>query len=67
MSKRDYRRYTDADMQAVMQEAFMIGRIYAKNGEKESPREIQVKLGLSCGAAIVRMRQFRRKHRSDNG
>ena len=33
---------------AIMMEAFMIGRIYATNGEKESPAEIQEKLERKC-------------------
>ena len=32
----------------IMNEAFMIGRIYAINGEKESPAEIHEKLMKKC-------------------
>lgn len=34
--------------QAIMHEAFMVGRIYATNGEKESPSEIHDKLLETC-------------------
>lgn len=33
---------------AIANEAFMIGRIYAKNGEKEHPSEIYTKLENQC-------------------
>ncbi len=38
--------------EAIMQEAFMIGRIYNKMGEKESPIEIQNKLKEKCELAV---------------
>lgn len=36
------------------QEAFMSGRIYAQNGEKESPAEIQTKLQQNVAGAVRR-------------
>ena len=33
---------------AIMNEAFMVGRVYANMGEKESPAEIQKKLEAKC-------------------
>ena len=40
--------------EAIMQEAFMTGRVYANLGEKESPIEIQEKLKENCIKAIKR-------------
>lgn len=63
MSKeKDYRRYTQADLDAAVQEAFTIGRIYTRGGETESPRAIQAKLRLSVGQAIQIERAHRRKY-----
>lgn len=37
--------------QRIMQEAFMVGRVYHAMGEKESPLEIQQKLEERCDRA----------------
>ena len=42
-SQRDY---------ALMEEAFMVGRIYSATGEKESPIEINDKLHEKCRQAL---------------
>lgn len=44
ISIEDYHR----DIEKVKQEAFMIGRIYNRTGEKENPAEIQEILDLKC-------------------
>ena len=44
-------RFTKKE-EAIMQEAFMTGRIYTKGGEKETPVEIQEKLKENCEKAI---------------
>ena len=36
---------------AIMNEAFMTGRIYATGGEKESPAEIYAKMTIRCKRA----------------
>ena len=41
---------------AVMDEAFMVGRIYNKMGEKELPAEIYKKLEKNCINAIKRLK-----------
>lgn len=37
---------------AIMQEAFMTGRVYNQMGEKETPIEIQEKLKFNCARAV---------------
>jgi len=41
---------------AIMNEAFMTGRVYASMGEKESPAEICEKLEENCIKAIKRIK-----------
>jgi hypothetical protein len=40
------------EREAIMQEAFMTGRIYATRGEKENPMVIQAKLRENCEKAV---------------
>ena len=40
---------------AIMNEAFMVGRIYASMGEKETPAEIYQKLEERCSKAVYLM------------
>jgi len=40
--------------EAIIQEAFMTGRIYSHQGEQETPGEIQRKLRENCEKAIKR-------------
>lgn len=56
-------RLTDEEIAAIAYEAFMVGRVYARTGEKEPPAEMHCKLMLSVGAALVRHRQQQRKDR----
>ena len=56
-------RLTDEEIAVIAYEAFMVGRIYNKTGEKEPPAEIHTKLMLSVGAALVRHRTRHRKER----
>ena len=37
----------------IMQEAFMVGRVYANRGEKETPAEIQEKLKERCMKSVT--------------
>jgi len=39
--------------EAIMYEAFMMGRIYAHGGEKETPVEIHNKLEENCKRAVI--------------
>ena len=41
--------------EAIMQEAFITGRIYSQTGEKEKPCEIQEKLKENCSNVVLRM------------
>lgn len=54
---------TDEEIAVIAYEAFMVGRVYSRTGEKEPPAEIHTKLMLSVGAALVRHRQRVRKER----
>jgi hypothetical protein len=54
---------SDDDVAAIAYEAFMVGRVYAATGEKETPAEIHGKLMLSVGAALVRHRARVKKER----
>lgn len=40
------------EKEAIMQEAFMTGRIYSRTGEKELPQDIQEKLKSNCERAV---------------
>ena len=43
--------------EAIMQEAFITGRIYTNMGEKESPVDIQKKLESNCFGAIKNLKK----------
>jgi len=42
---------------AIMNEAFMVGRIYATGGEKEGPAAIYTKMAMRCKVAADAVKQ----------